>query len=104
MVARKLSNKKKIPKTNVHTGHKVIGFSDSLSFRPLTYGLQLDSANHSFDVCITGIKDTAQKLLEGEIELGLISSIAYALKKESWQIVPALCLSSEAKVKNVQLF
>ena len=77
---------------------------DSIPYYPLIYGFGLRSFRHAFKVSYSNLKGNAHKLREGEIEIALISSVDYALKKESWNIVPDLCLTSQEKIKHVQLF
>ncbi len=83
---------------------RLIGLIDSIPFSPLVYGFGLNSFKHELKVSYSNLKGNAHKLREGEIEIALISSLDYALKKESWQIVPDLCLTSPEKIKHVQLF
>lgn len=83
---------------------KIIGISDILPYVPLTYGLKTQALPPNIVTSSGDLKENARRLREGEIELALISPIEYALKKETWRIVPGLCLSSKEKVKHVQLF
>ncbi len=83
---------------------RLIGLTDSLVYLPLIYGINHNLVRHDFGVSFGSIIENAIKLREGEIELGIISSLDYALKKETWHIVPNLCISSNQKIKHVQLF
>jgi chorismate dehydratase len=83
---------------------KFIGLTDSLVYLPLIYGIHHNLIKHNFSLIFDSIIENANKLREGEIELGIISSLDYALKKETWLIVPDLCVSSTQKIKHVQLF
>jgi len=83
---------------------KFIGLTDSLVYLPLIYGIYHNLIKHDFSIILGNIIDNANKLREGEIELGLVSSLDYALKKETWLIVPDLCVSSTQKIKHAQLF
>jgi len=83
---------------------RLIGLSDSLAYLPLIYGLNHNLIEHDFVVSFGTLNENAVKLREGEIELGLISSFDYALKKETWKIAPNLCISSPHKIKDIQLF
>jgi len=84
--------------------NRLIGLTDSLVYLPLIHGISRNLVNYNFDINCGSIRENAAKLLEGEIEVGIIASHDYALKKESWKIVPNLCISSPQKIKNVQLF
>ena len=83
---------------------RLIGLTDSLVYLPLIYGINHNLVRHDFGVSFGSIIENAIKLREGEIELGIISSLDYALKKETWHIVPNLCISSIQRIKHVQLF
>jgi chorismate dehydratase len=91
--------------SNVHSDEeRLIGITDSLVYLPLIYGIQKNLITHDFGIKFGSIQENANRLREGEIELSLISSLDYALKKETWQIIPNLCVSSDHKIKHVQLF
>ena len=104
MDAQDLFNTSKEGKSINPQHDRLIGLSDSLTYLPLIYGLKHQLIHHDFLVRFGSLFENAIKLREGEIEIGLISSLDYALKKETWQIVPDLCISSPRKIKDVQLF
>lgn len=83
---------------------KAIGLIDSLPYKPLTYGFQENLLNHNFELYHADLKTNAKMLRQGEIEIGIISPLDYASKKETWLIVPDISLTSHEKVKHVQLF
>ena len=83
---------------------KAIGLIDSLPYKTLIYGFQENILDHGFELYHADLKTNAQMLRQGEIEMGLISPLDYALKKESWLIVPDISLTSHDKIKHVQLF
>ena len=83
---------------------KLLGIDPSLAFTPLTYGLITNAFPHNFLIKSDSLKGNTAALREGELEISLISSLAYALKKETWRIVPEICLASAGKVGHVQLF
>lgn len=83
---------------------RIIGLTDSLEYLPLIYGLKENLIKHNFDISYESIIENANKLREGELELSLISSMDYALKKETWQIVPSICVSASHSIKHAQLF
>ena len=90
-----------IPSTNQK---RIIGLTDDLEYLPLIYGIANNLVDHDFGIRFGTIGENANRLREGEIELGIISTLDYALKKETWHIVPHLCISSTKEIKNVQLF
>ncbi len=78
-----------------------LGAVSYLNVRPLVYGLdrQTDLVSLRFDlpaVC-------AQRLAHGEIDLGMVPSIAY-LDRPSDFVVPGVCIGSEGPVNSVALF
>ena len=83
---------------------RYIGLTDSLEYLPLIYGFKNESIDHTFKLSFDSIISNANKLRDGEIELGIISTLDYALKKETWHIVPDLCVSSPQQINHVQLF
>jgi chorismate dehydratase len=97
----KPSKQEKITSSN---HDRLLGITDSLEYLPLIYGIINNLVKYDFGLSFGKIGENANKLREGEIELGIISSLDYALKKETWQIVPHHCISSTEKIKNVQLF
>lgn len=94
----KVAQKEKIADT------KAIGLIDSLPYKPLIYGFQENMLDHGFELYHADLKTNGPMLRQGEIEMGLISPLDYALKKETWLIVPDISLTSNNKVKHVQLF
>lgn len=89
---------------NLPSEERIIGITDSLEFLPLIYGLKKKLVPYDFQISSGDINENSRKLREGEIEIGLISSLTYALKKETWQIIPDLCVSAHHSVKHIQLF
>lgn len=83
---------------------KLIGIDPSLACAPLAYGFISNAFPHNFLIKSDSLKKNASALREGELEISLVSPLAYALKKESWRIVPEICLASAGKVGHVQLF
>jgi chorismate dehydratase len=71
---------------------------------PLIYGLKKQPLPENIKTSTESLKKIAIKLREGEFELGLISTLEYALNKETWHIIPGISLTSIGKVKHVQLF
>jgi chorismate dehydratase len=83
---------------------KRISMVDRLEFQPLLYGFKSQLIKHPFELIYTDPVASARCLREGEVELSLIPSIEYARSKETWNIVPDICLACSANVVNVQLF
>jgi len=104
MDRQELFNPSRISQQPIPPEKRIIGLTDSVEYLPLIYGIKNNLIKHDFDLSFGTLLETAGRLREGELELGLISSYDYALKKETWQIVPNLCLSSANKIKHVQLF
>jgi chorismate dehydratase len=89
---------------NFSSEDRYIGLTDSLEYLPLIYGLKNKIIDYNFKLSFDTIISNANKLRDGEIELGIISSLDYALKKETWHIVPDLCVSSPQQINHAQLF
>jgi len=83
---------------------KRIGIIDALEYLPLIYGLKNDMVEHDFELIHSSAAKSAEQLREGELELALIQSIDYAQKKETWKIIPEICIACNISVKNIQLF
>jgi len=99
-----LFNKKATKKISRDPEKINIGVTNMLPFVPLTYGLNKLSLPDNIRVSEDSLRENARRLREGEIDLGLVSSIEYALKKEVWHIIPGLCMTSVGKIKHIQLF
>jgi len=84
--------------------HKYLGLIDALEYYPLIYGLKENLLEHEFNIIYTTPDRAAKQLKEGEVELALIPAIEYARKKETWRIIPDLCITCSGAVKNTQLF
>jgi predicted solute-binding protein len=78
-----------------------LGAVSYLNVRPLVYGLERrpDAVTLRFDVP----SDCAQLLAAGEIDLGMIPSIAW-LDRPGDRIVPGVCIGSDGPVASVALF
>jgi len=83
---------------------KRLSLIDALEFQPLIYGLKNNLDEHHFELVYSDPLESARRLREGEVELGLIPSIEYARTKEIWNIIPDICIASSSNVMNVQLF
>src|SRR4051812_8065301 len=78
-----------------------LGAVDYLNVRPLVYGLdrQPNRFHLRFDVPST----CARLLDDGDIDLGMVPSIAY-LSRPGDRIVPGVCIGSDGPVASVALF
>lgn len=83
------------------TGPVRLGAVSYLNVRPLVYGLdeRPDAVTLRFDVP----SDCARLLASGEIDLGMIPSIAW-LDRPGDRIVPGVCIGSDGPVASVALF
>ena len=83
------------------TGPVRLGAVSYLNVRPLVYGLERrpDAVTLRFDVP----SDCARLLASGEIDLGMIPSIAW-LDRPGDRIVPGVCIGSDGPVASVALF
>jgi len=83
---------------------KAININENLECLPLFYALQKNLIKHNFDLICTSFCDSSRILRDGIVELSVIPSIEYARKKETWQIVPGICISSFSMLQNAELF
>jgi chorismate dehydratase len=83
---------------------KHIGVIDALEFQPLLYGIKNKSIKHPFELIYTNLVGATGSLRDGEAELSLIPSVEYARTKETWNIIPGICINCPGSVLNVQLF
>lgn len=105
MEINELFNKKPLEENNNNaTGDRQIVISKALEFLPLTYGIEKNLIPHSFKLSYADISDTAEQLRQGAIELGIISTVEYARRKETWNLIPGLCVSTKGSLKTLQLF
>jgi chorismate dehydratase len=75
-----------------------LGRISYVNMAPVFYRLQYDVEE------VTGVPTELNKLLiDGEIDLAPISSIAYARNAKRLRILPRLCVSSEGAVDSIQL-
>ncbi|MBN2707867.1 MAG: menaquinone biosynthesis protein [Calditrichaceae bacterium] len=85
-------------------GQRILSLVSFLNAKPLVYGLEKRIVQHDFILQKDVPSVCAQRLKEGEVDLGIIPSIEYAQSKGSWKIIPDLCISSKGAVKSVNLF
>jgi len=78
-----------------------LGAVDYLNVRPLVFGLDEHPADVSLRFDVPSV--CAELLQRGEIDLGMVPSIAY-LDRPGDRIVPGICIGSEGPVASVALF
>ncbi len=83
---------------------KQIVVTGDLEYLPLTYGIVQDMIPHNFKLSNSNISDTADQLRQGITELAIISAIDYARRKEIWNLIPGICVSTRGSLKFLQLF
>ena len=88
------------------TSYKVknVSYVSYLNTKPLVYGLEKGLIRHEFNMQKDVPSVCAERLLQGEVELGLVPSIEYARSKGAWKIVPNLAIASNGPVASVALF
>ncbi len=83
---------------------KHVSYVSYLNTKPLVYGLEKGLVDHEFTMQKDVPSVCAERLMQGEVELGLVPSIEYARSKGAWKIIPELCIASNGPVKSVALF
>ena len=105
MEINELFDKKPLEENNDNTsGDRQIVISKALEFLPLTYGIEKNLIPYNFKLSYAHISYAAEQLRQGAIELGIIPAVEYARRKETWNLIPGLCVSARGSLKNVQLF
>lgn len=89
---------------DVKTESRNMSLVSYLNTKPLVFGLENNLVEHHFSLQKDVPSVCAQRLLEGEVELGIVPSIEYARAKGSWKIIPDLSIASQGAVKSVCLF
>ena len=83
---------------------KKLSLVSYLNTKPLVYGLEKQLVAHSFALQKDVPSVCARRLLDGEVNLGIIPSIEYARTKGNLRIIPDLSIASREYVKSVELF
>jgi len=81
-----------------------ICISESLEYIPLIYGLRNDIIKNDFQISFNPPAESANLIRNGAAELGIIPAIDYARGKETWNIVPGICISARGSQRKLQLF
>jgi cyclic dehypoxanthinyl futalosine synthase len=90
----------------IQTGAKLrVSAVSFLNARPITYGLEqaLGQAGDRFDLSFDLPSRCAERLAEGDADLGLIPVGAYAASTEELRIVPGIAIASHGAVRTVLL-
>ena len=90
--------------SEVKSASRTVSLVSYLNTKPLIYGMEKEWVEHGFSLQKDVPSVCAQRLLEGEVELGIVPSIEYARAKGKWKIIPDLCIASRGAVKSVSLF
>ncbi len=89
------------------SAHKKLRISavSFLNARPITYGLEraLGAANDRIDLSFDLPSRCAERLADGDADLGLIPVGAYAASTEELRIVPGIAIASHGAVRTVLL-
>lgn len=83
---------------------KLLSLVSYLNTKPLIYGMEKNIVDHNFILQKDVPSVCASRLMEGEVDIGIIPSIEYARSKGSWRIIPEIALASKQTVKSVCLF
>ena len=88
----------------IYTEQKILSLVSYLNTKPLVYGLEKNLVKHDFQLQKDVPSVCARRLLDGEVQLGIIPSIEYARAKVGLKIVPGLSIASQNFVNSVELF
>ncbi len=90
--------------TDAALQQKKLSLVSYLNTKPLVYGLEKKLVKHSFALQKDVPSVCARRLLDGEVDLGIIPSIEYARAKGKLKIIPGLSIASRDYVRSVELF
>jgi len=83
---------------------KTISAIDQLNNKPILYGIEKNLIKHQFKISYNNPLVSGKKLLNGEVDFGIIPVSKYAQTKESWKVIPEIAISSTGLTKSVKLF
>jgi chorismate dehydratase len=83
---------------------KKLGVFDFLNAKPLIYAIEKDKISHNFELVYDIPSQIAVKLLNKEIDAGLVPSIHYAKYSVKYRIVPWVCIASHGAVNSIRLY
>jgi chorismate dehydratase len=81
-----------------------LGVFDFLNAKPLIYAIEKNKIAHNFDLIYDIPSQVAVKLLNKEINAGLVPSIHYAKYSVKYRIVPEICIASHGAVNSIRLY
>lgn len=81
-----------------------IGVFDFLNAKPLIYAIEKNKVQHNFELVYDIPSQIAVKLLNKEINAGLVPSIHYAKYSVKYRIVPEICIASRGVVNSIRLY
>lgn len=81
-----------------------IGAFDFLNAKPLIYAIEKNRIQHNFEIVYDIPSQVAVKLLNKEINAGLVPSIHYAKYSVKYRIVPEICIASRGEVNSIRLY
>ncbi len=88
---------------NNNTDRQIV-IADDLELMPLIYGIVNNLIPNNFKTSFVNISDTAEQIRQGIAELGIIPAVEYARRKETWNLIPGICVSAKGSLKGLQLF
>jgi chorismate dehydratase len=83
---------------------KKLGVVNFLNAGPLIYAIEKDKLKHNFELIYDIPSQLAVRLLNREINVGLVPSIHYAKYSAKYRIVPGISISSSGPVRSIQLY
>jgi len=81
-----------------------LSIPDSLEYLPLIYGLQQAKLDSNFDIAYLAPSVCGEQLRQGAADLAIIPPLDYARRKEIWNLIPGICVSTRGSLKTLQLF
>ncbi len=104
MDINKLFNSASSEEELIHTEQKILSLVSYLNTKPLIYGLEKNLVKHDFQLQKDVPSVCARRLLDGDVQLGIVPSIEYARARAGLKIVPGLSIASKNLVNSVELF
>jgi len=86
-------------KKNIKNEAKDICVFDSNFAQPLIYGL-----DKMFNCIKVKPEICSERLRQGQVDIGMISSLDYSKGKGNWKIIPEICVSTKGAGKLINLF
>ncbi|MCS7229084.1 MAG: menaquinone biosynthesis protein [Candidatus Kryptonium sp.] len=81
-----------------------LGVVNFLNTKPLVYAIEKNKLQHNFELIYDIPSQIAVKLLNKEIDAGLVPSIHYAKYSVKYRIVPEICIASRGAVNSIRLY